>query len=253
MTIRPEDSISERGVPAAVSGVKALTFDVFGTVTDWYTSIVREGHLLGRDKGIDIDWGDFALRWRGGYIPAMERVRSGSLPYGNIDALHRMLLVELLAELDIDVLTEGEIDDFNRVWHRLGPWPDVLRGLYRLKSRYIIATLSNGNISLLTNMAKNAGLPWDVVLSSELTPGHFKGDREVYARAAELLDLAPQEVMMVATHKWDLRSARAVGFRTAFVRRPLEQGPHRHRDDTPDAEADINAEDFVDLAQQMRA
>jgi len=237
----------------SIRGVKALTFDVFGTVADWYSSIVREGELLGRSKGIDIDWGEFALRWRAGYGPAMARVRSGDLPTMNIDQLHHMLLLELLKEFEIDGLSDAEIDDLNRVWHRLMPWPDALRGLYRLKSRYILATLSNGNISLLTNMAKNAGLPWDVVLSSELTPGHFKIDPEVYEKAADLLDLSPAEIMMVATHKGDLQGARSVGFRTAFVIRPLEQGPNRQRDNDPDPEADVNAEDFIDLAEKLGA
>jgi len=237
----------------SIRGVKALTFDVFGTVADWYSSIVREGELLGQRRGIDVDWGEFALRWRDGYDPAMDRVRSGDLPNLNIDELHRMVLVEVLREFEIGVLSDDEIDDFNRAWHRLTPWPDALRGLYRLKSRYILATLSNGNISLLTNMAKNAGLPWDVVLSSELSPGHFKIDPEVYETAADLLDLSPAEIMMVATHKGDLRGARAVGFRTAFVTRPLEQGPNRQRDNDPDPDADVNAKDFIDLAEKLGA
>jgi len=241
---RPPDSLSQ---------VEALTFDVFGTVADWYTTIVREGELLGLRKGIDVDWGEFALRWRAGYIPAMGRVRSGDLPYMNIDELHRLLLIDLLREFGIDGLSTDEIDDFNRVWHRLIPWPDAVRGLYRLKSRYLVATLSNGNISLLTNMAKNAGLPWDVVLSAELTPGYFKIDRQVYEKAADLLDLRPEQIIMVAAHKGDLRGARAVGYRTAFVQRPLEQGPYGEKDTNLDPDADINAQDFLDLAQQLGA
>jgi 2-haloacid dehalogenase len=233
--------------------VKALTFDVFGTVVDWYTSVVREGEMLGRRKGIDIDWGAFALGWRSGYGPAMARVRNGELPHMKIDDLHRLILDDLLDEFGIVGLSEDEIVDFNRVWHRLIPWPDALQGLHRLKSRYLLATLSNGNMSLLTNMAKNGGLPWDVILSSELTPGHFKIDKQVYEMAADLLDLDPAQIMMVAAHKSDLSGARAVGFRTAYVNRPLELGPDRVKDTSPDGDADINAFDFLDLANQLGA
>lgn len=233
--------------------IKALTFDVFGTVVDWYTSVVREGEMLGRRKGIDIDWSAFALEWRSGYGPAMARVRNGDLPHMKVDDLHRLILDDLLKEYGIVGLSEDEIVEFNRVWHRLIPWPDALQGLHRLKSRYVLATLSNGNMSLLTNMAKNAGLPWDVILSSELTPGHFKIDKQVYEMAAELLDLDPSQIMMVAAHKGDLRGARAVGLRTAYVNRPLELGPDRTKDISPDGDADINASDFLDLAQQLGA
>lgn len=250
-------SLSKHSYAQATSSdtrkIKALTFDVFGTVVDWYTSVVREGELLGRRKGIDKDWGAFALGWRSGYGPAMARVRDGELPPMKVDDLHRLILDDLLKEFGIVGLSEDEIVEFNRVWHRLIPWPDALQGLHRLKSRYVLATLSNGNMSLLTNMAKNAGLPWDVILSSELTPGHFKIDRQVYEKAADLLDLDPSEIMMVATHKGDLRGARAVGFRTAYVLRPLELGPDREKDTSPDEEADINASDFLDLAHQLGA
>jgi 2-haloacid dehalogenase len=239
--------------PSGTSSIKALTFDVFGTVVDWYTSVVREGEILGRRKGIDIDWGAFALGWRSGYGPAMARVRNGDLPHMKVDDLHRPILDDLLKEFGIVGLSEPDIVDLNQVWHRLIPWPDALQGLHRLKSRYLLATLSNGNMSLLTNMAKNAGLPWDVILSSELTPGHFKIDKEVYEMAADLLDLDPSQIMMVATHKGDLRGARAVGFRTAYVHRPLELGPDRTKDTSPDGDADINASDFLDLSKQLGA
>jgi 2-haloacid dehalogenase len=163
-----------------------------------------------------------------------------------------MILDDLLVEFSMTGFSEGEIDDLNRVWHRLMPWPDSVTGLYRLKSRYVISTLSNGNVSLLTNMAKNAGLPWDCVLSAELT-GHYKTDPEVYQKAAELLSLPPSEVMMVAAHRGDLVAAKEVGFRTALVHRPLEFGPDRDVDLTPDARFDYNAMSFVDLAEQMGA
>jgi len=234
----------------SLNEVKALTFDVFGTVVDWRSSIIREGQLLGQRKGLDIDWAAFADGWRKGYSPAMHRVRTGELPWMPIDDLHRLILVDLLEESGIDTLSSEEIDEFNRAWHRLSPWPDSVPGLNRLKSGYLLVTLSNGNISLLVNMAKNAGLPWDSVLSAELS-GHYKPDKEVYQKAADLLDLAPGNVMMVAAHKGDLRAAQTVGFRAAFVSRPLEYGPDVEVDTSPESEFDINAVDFLDLARQL--
>ncbi len=237
-------------VVESLKNVKALTFDVFGTVVDWRSSIIREGQLLGQRKGLDIDWAAFADGWRKGYSPAMNRVRTGDLSWMPIDDLHRLILVDLLEEFDINELSSQEIDEFNRAWHRLLPWPDSVPGLNRLKSRYLLVTLSNGNISLLVNMAKNAGLPWDSVLSAELS-GHYKPDKEVYQKAADLLDLPPENVMMVAAHKGDLRAAQSVGFKAAFVPRPLEHGPEVEVDTTPEREFDINAVDFLDLARQL--
>ena len=159
--------------------IKALTFDVFGTVVDWRSSVIRDGERLGERLGLDIDWAAFADAWRGGYGPSMNRVRTGELPWTKIDDLHRMILDELLKKFGISGLSEEEIADFNRVWHRLDPWPDAAGGLWRLKSRYLISTLSNGNVSLLANMAKYGGLPWDCILSAELA-GHYKPDAETY-------------------------------------------------------------------------
>ena len=235
---------------ASLQQVKALTFDVFGTVVDWRSSIIREGQLLSQKKGLDIDWAAFADGWRAGYSPAMNRVRTGDLPWMTVNELHRLILVDLLQEFGIDALSSLEIDEFNRSWHRLLPWPDTVPGLNCLRSRYLLVTLSNGNIFLLVNMAKNAGLPWDSVLSAELS-GHYKPDREVYEMAADLLDLPPENIMMVAAHKGDLRAAQAVGFKTGFVPRPLEHGPDGEVDTTPESDFDINAEDFLDLARQL--
>jgi 2-haloacid dehalogenase len=232
--------------------VAALTFDVFGTVVDWRTSIIREGQQLSRTHGIEADWEAFAETWRSGYGPAMNRVRTGELPWTRIDDLHRMVLDELLVDFAIDGLSDDEVEDLNRAWHRLIPWSDSVVGLYRLKSRYLISTLSNGNVSLLTNMAKNAGLPWDCVLSAELA-GHYKPDAEVYLKAAGLLDLPPRRIMMVAAHRGDLRAAQEVGFRTALVHRPLEYGPDRDVDITPDARFDFSAMSFVELAEMLGA
>ena len=236
----------------SLRNVKALTFDVFGTVVDWRSSVIREGQLLSARKGLDVDWEAFADGWRAGYGPAMNRVRTGDLPWMNINDLHRLILVDLLNEFGIDELSSQEVDEFNRAWHRLLPWPDSVPGLNRLKSRFILATLSNGNVSLLTNMAKNAGLPWDCVLSAELA-NHYKPDREVYATAADLLDLPAENIMMVAAHKGDLRAAQAVGFKAGFVPRPLEYGPDVEVDTAPEAEFDVNAMDFLDLAAKLGA
>ena len=232
------------------SNIKALTFDVFGTVVDWRTSVTREGELLGASKGIQADWVGFADAWRAGYGPAMDRVRSGELPWANIDGLHRAILDRLLAEFGITGLSEAETDHFNRAWHRLDPWPDVLPGLDRLRKRFVIATLSNGNVALLTNMAKRAGLPWDCILSSELAR-RYKPDPEVYVTAAELLGLGTDEVMMVAAHAFDLKAAQAVGMRAAYVSRPLEFGPGRRREGESAEGFDLLANDFIDLATQL--
>lgn len=235
-----------------VSGVKALTFDIFGTVFDWRTTIIGEGARLEREKGIRIDWPNFSDAWRGGYEPAMHRVRTGELSWLNIDRLHRIILDELLVRFGIEGLNETEKDHLNRVWHRLIPWPDALPGLERLRTKYIVAALSNGNMALLTHMAKNADIRWDCILSAELAR-HYKPDPEVYATAADLLGLAPSEVMMVAAHIHDLKGAQAVGFKTAFIPRLLEYGPHGRPDREPDPSFDLVAVDILDLARQLGA
>ena len=201
----PDERLQE-----ALADVAALTFDVFGTVVDWRTSIIREGQVLSLEKGFELDWESFADAWRRGYGPAMNRVRTGELPWLKIDQLHRLILDDLLVEFDLPDMSEDEIDHLNRVWHRLIPWPDTVLGLGRLKANFILATLSNGNVSLLTNMAKNAGLPWDVVLSAELS-GHYKPDPEVYMKAADLLGLPHERVMMVAAPQGRPAGGRGLG------------------------------------------
>jgi len=230
--------------------VSALVFDVFGTVVDWRGSLIREGRALGIVKGLDVDWTAFADAWRAGYRPAMDRVRVGELPWMNIDALHRLILDDLLKQFHIRGLREAEKDHLNRAWHRLKPWPDAVRGLKRLKRHFTIATLSNGNVALLNNMAKNAGLPWDLILSAELF-NHYKPDPEAYLGAARLLGLKPAEVMLVAAHKDDLFAARKTGLRTAFVRRPLENGPGVVRDLSAERKFDFNVDDFPELAARL--
>ena len=233
------------GVP---SGVRALCFDVFGTVVDWRTSIIREGQLLQQRVNLaPQDWGLFANDWRAGYQPAMQDVRSGALPWTDIDGLHRRILNRLLAARDV-ALSEDDAADFNRVWHRLIPWPDSVAGLYRLKQTHTITSLSNGNMALLVNMAKHAGLPWDAVLSAELFR-HYKPDPEVYRGAAHMLGLQPAQVMMVAAHPSDLRAAAACGLRTAYVPRPLERGPGGWMEPCTAAEFDVVADDFTALAE----
>ena len=236
-----------------INNVKALVFDVFGTVVDWRTSVAREGESLARRKGIThVDWLEFADDWRAGYRPSMDRVRRGELPWTRIDDRHRMILDELLVKYSIESLTEDEKRAFNKAWHRLDPWPDSLSGLIRLKQRYIIATLSNGNVALLTNMAKYAGLPWDCILSAELIH-HYKPDPEIYLMVADMLDLAPSEVMLTAAHKNDLKAARTQGLMTAFVPRPLEHGPKREIDTSTEEWIDVFADDIEDLAQKLEA
>jgi 2-haloacid dehalogenase len=234
----------------AAGAVKALVFDVFGTVVDWRGSIIREGEEWTRRTGRKVDWPKFADRWRAGYQPAMDRVRKGTWPWLRIDELHRRILDELLVEFDMSGLSEAEKDHWNRVWHRLRPWPDSVAGLTRLRSRYTLATLSNGNMSLLINMAKHAGLPWDAVLSAELFR-HYKPDREVYLGAADMLGHEPDAVMMVAAHTGDLRAARGCGLRTAFVHRPLEHGAGGPKE-SPDG-FDVVASDFLALAGKLGA
>ena len=242
---------STRSRPELAS-VRALVFDTFGTVVDWRTSVTQEVEQLAKRKGLRIDAEKFADAWRGGYAPSMNRVRTGELPWTKLDGLHRMILNKLLVDFSIVGLTEAETDALNRAWHRLRPWPDAVSGLTRLKKKFVIAPLSNGNISLMTDLAKHSGLPWDCILGAELVR-HYKPDREVYQSAADILDLKVDEVMMVAAHLGDLRAAKGVGLRTAFVARPLEFGPEGKPDLQPDSAVDIAAKDFNDLASRLGA
>jgi 2-haloacid dehalogenase len=235
---------------AALAAVKALTFDVFGTVVDWRTSITEEGRALGRRKGIDADWVAFADAWRGKYQPSLTRVRDGRAPWTKLDDLHRASLDELLEEFGIAGLTEEEIVHLNLAWHRLRPWPDSVDGLLRLKKKYILATLSNGNVALMVNMAKNAGLPWDAILGAEVAR-HYKPQPQCYLTCAELLDLAPEQCMMVAAHNSDLVAAGALGFRSAFVARPTEYGPDQTTDLRAEHDFDVVAGSFLDLADKL--
>jgi 2-haloacid dehalogenase len=234
----------------AIANVKALIFDTFGTVVDWRGSIIEEGTAWGKAKGLSIDWAAFADRWRAGYQPAMDKVRRGELPWTNLDGLHRMLLEDLLKEFQIEGLSEAEKDKWNRVWHRLKPWPDSGPGLTRLKKKYTIAPCSNGNVALLNDMAKHSGLPWDLILGAELAR-HYKPDREAYLTSVSLLGLKPEEVMMCAAHAGDLNAARGFGLRPGFVHRPHEYGPRRQADTAKPGDFDVVSESMTDLASQM--
>ncbi len=223
-----------------------LAFDIFGTVVDWHGSIQREVAAL--HPQVDAD--AFALAWRAGYQPAMQRVRSGELGWTLIDDLHRLILDGLLPTFGLTDLTEAQKQHLNKVWHRLDPWPDTVAGLTRLKSRHTICSLSNGNIGLLTNMAKRAGLPWDCVLSAEVFRA-YKPDPATYLGVARVFDVAPSDVMLVAAHQDDLAAARACGLRTAYIERPLEFGAKHPKDVSPDAANTFHARSLVHLAEQL--
>jgi len=231
--------------------LRALVFDVFGTVVDYRGTIIREGEQLNHEKGLHVDWAAFADAWRSQYRPNMERVMQQELPWTHLDGLHRMALDELLKQFGVTSLSENEKIHLNRVWHRLQPWSDAVAGLTHLKQHHILGTLSNGNVGLLVDMAKYSNLPWDVIFSAELVKA-YKPDPRTYQMTYELLGLQPQQVMLVAVHAEDLHAAQRVGLRTGFVSRPLEYGPDKTLAPLTDAAFDIVANDFEDLARQLR-
>ncbi|HZX68220.1 MAG TPA: haloacid dehalogenase type II, partial [Candidatus Elarobacter sp.] len=212
-------------ISAELSRVEALVFDVFGTLVDWRTSLIDDLTAFGADRGLVADWPALVDAWRGAYLPSMDRVRRGELPWTPLDALHRSSFDELAVRFGIDAALDEEARRWcvDR-WHRLRPWPDTVAGLTRLRKRYVLGTLSNGNVRLLADLAKHAPLPMDVILSAELFR-HYKPDPEVYRGAADLLAVPPGGVMLVAAHGSDLAAAARTGMRTAFVARPLEHGP----------------------------
>ena len=226
--------------------LKVLAFDVFGTVVDWHSGIAREVQALRPE----VDGDAFALAWRAGYQPAMRRVMSGELGWTLIDDLHRLILNEVLEQFGLRDLTEADKKHLNKAWHRLDPWPDVVAGLTRLKSRHVICTLSNGNIGLLTNMAKRGGLPWDCVLSAEVFRA-YKPDPATYLGVTKVFDISPSEVMLVAAHQDDLDSARACGLQTAYIERPAEFGAARPKDISPNPANTWHAQNFLALADQL--
>jgi 2-haloacid dehalogenase len=232
---------------------KALVFDVFGTVVDWREGVARDlAAFLKKHRAGDVDPHAVADAWRRRYQPAMEECRSGRRPFTRLDVLHRENLDAVLADCGVDPQTvdTAELDELNRAWHRLDPWPDAVPGLLRLKSRYVIAPLSNGNVALLLNMAKRAGLPWDAILGAEVA-GAYKPRPEAYLRTADILGLRPDAVCLVAAHNGDLQAARACGLGTAFVLRAREHGAGQTSDLAPSEAWDVIAADFLDLADRL--
>ena len=225
---------------------RILAFDVFGTVVDWHGSIAREIQALAPQ----VDGNAFALAWRAGYQPTMQRVRSGELGWTRLDELHRLILDELLPRFGLAHLDESERQHLNRAWHRLDAWPDSVAGLQRLKARYTLTPLSNGNIGLLTNMAKRCGLPWDCILSAEVFRA-YKPDPTTYLGVAQVLDVAPEEVMLCAAHQDDLDAARVCGLQTAYIERPLEFGALNPKDVSPVPRNDVHARDMEHLAELL--
>ena len=223
---------------------------MFGTVVDWRSSVIREAATFGRANGIDVDWEAFADAWRGKYGPFMDKVRTGALPWTNLDGLHRLALEELLGEFGIRGVSDAAKAELNLAWHRLDPWPDAPAGLARLKARFIIAAMSNGNVALMTNMARYAGLPWDCILGAELARA-YKPAPKTYLTGVELLGLQPGEAMMVAAHPGDLQAAAALGLKTALVPRPLERGRAARQEPIPTGSFDVVAADFRDLAVKL--
>jgi 2-haloacid dehalogenase len=232
--------------PPWSTGVEVLAFDIFGTVVDWHGSIAREVQLAYPQ----VDGAAFALAWRAGYRPAMARVMSGELGWTLIDDLHRMILDEILPRFGLAHLDETARQHLNRAWHRLDPWPEAVAALQRLKQRFILTTLSNGNIGLLTRMARRAGLPWDCVLSAEVFRA-YKPDPATYLGVARVFDLRPDRVMLVAAHHDDLAGARACGLRTAYIERPFEFGRDQPKDVAPQAGNDLHCRDLAALASVL--
>jgi 2-haloacid dehalogenase len=235
----------------SLTAVTAVVFDTYGTVVDWRSSIAAEGRALARRKGIEgIDWEAFADAWRAGYQPAMDEVRTGKRPWTTNDTLQRQRLDQIVAEFGIEGLSAADRDEFNRAWHRLRPWPDAIPGLTRLKTRYVIGTLSNGSFFLLANMAKHAGLPWDCIISAD-NFHHYKPDPEVYLGAVELLGGRADRVMLVAAHNYDLERARGHGMKTAFVLRSTEYGPAQKADLKAESDWDIVADGIDGVADGL--
>jgi 2-haloacid dehalogenase len=237
----------------ALNGVRALLFDVFGTVVDWRSGVAREATPFLRRRGAEsVDPLAFADAWRASYQPAMEEVRSGRRRFTPLDVLHRENLETILPDFGIDPATvpASELNELNLAWHRLDPWPDAVAGLTRLKTSFIIATLSNGNIALMLDMAKRAGLPWDAILGAEVVQA-YKPMPEAYLRTADILAMRPEQICLVAAHNGDLAAARKCGLRTAFIPRPAEHGPNQTTDLRPDQEWDVVAADFGALADKL--
>jgi 2-haloacid dehalogenase len=238
------------GIPVAgLSDVRALTFDVFGTTVDWRSGVAAEARRLGALNGVHGDWERLADAWRALYVPSMDRVRRGELPWTNFDRLHRLSLDQVLRDVSSEGFDAAARDELTLAWERLPPWPDSAPGLARLAEHFTVATLSNGNRSQQAALVRFGGLPFQRLLSAE-DFRHYKPDPEVYLGAASALGLEAGQVMMVAAHKSDLRAAQTVGMRAAFVQR-AERGSAGGADLLPDPQADVEATDFIDLADKL--
>jgi 2-haloacid dehalogenase len=235
-----------------MTDIRALVFDTFGTVVDWRGSLIEELTAFGRERGIAADWTGLVDAWRAAYHPSMDRVRSGEKPWTKLDDLHRASLDQLVEQFGITGLTEADRVHINFGWHRLRPWPDSVPGLTRLHKRFVLGPLSNGNVSLLMHMARNVGLPWDMIFGSDVSR-HYKPDPEAYLAACRLLSMEPGQVMLCAAHNSDLAAAQALGLRTAFIARPTEYGPHQKRDFEATGAWDFVTKDMMDLATQLGA
>lgn len=236
----------------SMNGVRALVFDVFGTVVDWRGGVAAVAAPFLARYAPTADPAAFADAWRKQYQPAMEQCRSGQRPFTRLDVLHRENLDAILPNFGIapGTVPTAELDELNLAWHKLDPWPDAVSGLTRMKQSFIIAPLSNGNVILMLDIAKRAGLPWDAILGAEVVQA-YKPTPEAYLRTADLLALPPEQVCLVAAHNSDLAAARRAGFRTAFVARPTEHGPGQTTDLVPEQEWECTAADFVELAQKL--
>lgn len=231
--------------------IKVLAFDIFGTVVDWRSGVAEQVNRIAKEHNAQLDGGAFADAWRGRYLPSMDLVRGKKLPWMNLDALHRRSLDELLTEFRVgEAFDNSAREDLVHSWHRLPPWEDVSEGLSRLRKHYVLTALSNGGFALLTHLIKEAALPFDCVLSAELCE-HYKPDKEAYLMAPRLLDVKPEESMLVAAHKWDVEGAKAAGLRTAFVERPLEKGRNGKADRLSDVNVDLGVHDFLELAENL--
>lgn len=233
-----------------MNDISALVFDVFGTVVDWRTSIIHEGVKFNQDYNININWEEFADIWRETYRPNLDKVINKQTPWMNLDTLHKIALEDLLKKFGVNNLTDNEKEHINKIWHRLEPWKDSVEGLNLLKKNFILATMSNGNMSLLVDMAKHSNLSWDCILSGELVQS-YKPDKKVYGLASLYLGLPPGKIIMVAAHKSDLLAAQRCGLKTAFVSRPFEFGKNHHVDINSDKSFNFVANDFIDLAAQL--
>ena len=236
--------------PERLRDVKAVVFDTFGTVVDWRSGLIEQFEAFGRERGIPADWTGLVDAWRGGYEAYKDKVRTEAVPWTNLDDLHREALDGLIGRFGIADLGPADRDWLNRGWHRLNGWPDAVEGLTRLKSRFIIGPLSNGNVALLVNMAKHAGLPWDMIFSAELFQ-QYKPHPDTYLGVGRLLGLEPAEVMLAAAHNYDLQAAQDVGLCTAFIPRAQEYGPRQNRDFGPEGAWDLVAHDLIDLAERL--